>query len=360
MIYIEDKEIVPLPKRYHKINNLCAIIYDQLTEIFENKNYKKLNSTDFNLDKNKHVFIKELHNNEIHALKWLEANNLNDELVTVLTKHITMSIVNDFVNFIYESLSNAKRGKMSVAYALLRKPLTDELLILEQLLFDPEDFVRRFYHLGDPKEYDPSHRDIDKRNIIRNALTIIKPNILFTEDLIYNLRYDKSSSSGINGISNHALHIVTTDRNYKTENQHLNFVFSGKDDYIKYWDHYYYFVPYLLLYSVTIIDNIIFKYLPDDANQNLKVVKSFRRLVGLVLWTERSKLNASKENQKMYDVFASSIKLNCKKCKKEIHFTKPDFELFFELEIFICPKCFNNLLSTLESVKPIKEFMDSL
>ncbi len=360
MIYIEDKEKVALPKKYHNVNNLCAIIYDQLTEIFVADNYKGLNWATFKLDKNKQLLVDELQRNEIHVLEWLKANDLTDELTSVLTKHITMSLVSDFVNFIYESLSNAKRGKMTVAYALLRKPLTDELLILEQLLYDPHEFIQRFYHSGEPTDYDPSKNTIDKRAIIRNALTKAKPNVIFTEDLIYELRYDKSSAAGINGISNHALHIVTSDKHYKTKNQNLNFVFSVEKDIKNYWDHYYYFVPYLLMYSVSIIDNIIFNYLPDKDNQNLRAVKSFRRLVGLVLWTERIKQNTKRANKKMFDAFALLIKLDCKKCKKTIEFTKPDFELFFEAEVLICPKCFSNLLSTPESVKPIKEFMDGL
>lgn len=360
MIFIEAKEKVPLPKRYHKINNLCSIIYDQITEIFKGGNYCELYGTTFEPDKNTHILVEELFQDKIHTLDWFKANELNTELTTVLAKHITLSIVSDFVNFMYESLSNAKRGKMTVAYALLRKPLLDELLILEQLLYDPYDFIERFYHSGDPNGYDPSIQNLDRRKIIRNALNVAKPNVIFTEDLIYDLRYNKSCAQGINGYANHALHIVTRDKNYKTENQNLNFVFSVDGDIEEYWDHYYHFVPYLLMYSVSIIDNIIFQYLPDENNQNLKAVKSFRRLVGLVLWTERSKQNMKKTSKKMFNAFSECIKLYCLKCKKQIKFSKPDFEIFFETEYLICPMCFKNLLTSKESIKPIKQFINDI
>ena len=49
-----------------------------------------------------------------------------------------MSVLADFVNFTFESLSCAMRGKMAVAFALLRKPFTDELLIFEQILDNEE------------------------------------------------------------------------------------------------------------------------------------------------------------------------------------------------------------------------------
>ncbi len=366
MIYIEDTENVPLPKKYHKVNNLCAIFYDQITEIFVADNYKAMNGSEIKLDKKSQLLVDQLQKGEIHALDWLKVNNLNEELTTVLAKHITMSIVSDFVNFLYESLSCAKKGKMTVAYALLRKPFTDELLILEQLLYDPHDFIQRFFHSGNPSEYDPSNQNIDKRKIIKNALSKVTPNLIFTEDLIFNLRYDKSAAAGINWISNHALHIVTRDKNYKTQDQNLNFVFSIENDVIEYWDHYYYFVPYLLMYSTAIIDNLIFRYLPGKANEDLKAVKSFRQLIGLILWTERTEKTKKKRrsiiksNKKMFDAFTNTIKLYCNNCKRKVEFNKPDFELFFESEVFLCPKCFSNLLSTSESVKPIKELIESL
>lgn len=69
----------------------------------------------------------------------------NKDLELILTKHIILSITSDFINFVFESLYCAKRGKITVAYALIRKPFTDELLILEQLLYNRSDFIYRFF-----------------------------------------------------------------------------------------------------------------------------------------------------------------------------------------------------------------------
>lgn len=358
MIYIEEKEKVPLPKKYHKINNLCAIIYDQLTEIFSFENYKPLGGHKLEVSKQGQVFIEDLESGKIHLLDWLKANELNDEITNLLCKHLTMSITHDMVNFIYESLSCAKRGKMTVAYALLRKPFTDELLILEQLLFDPHEFINRFYHLGNPSDYDPSNPKIDKGKIIENALLTLKPKFIFNKDLLYELRFDKSSQAGINGKSNHALHIVTNDRNYKTENNGLNFIFSQRDDIDTYWDHYYYIIPYLLIYTVAVVDSIIFRYLPGHLNEEIKTIKSFRRIIGLLLWAESIKLSKKKDVTKMFK--SLSIKLDCLNCKEQVELIKPDFVFFFESEIFLCPNCFENLLTNSASIIQIKKVLDSL
>jgi len=181
MLYIQKGEKSRLPKQYRPINNLCAIIYDQLTEIITEAHYHQLVTTDIPIDKKNQILVQEVQSGKLHALDWLAENKLDKELTTVLTKHIVLSLLSDFLNFIFESLNNAKNGKFSVAYTLLRKPLTDELLLFEQILFDREDFIKRFYHQGQPIDYDPSNPKIDKRKIIRNALSIIKPKLFFSE-----------------------------------------------------------------------------------------------------------------------------------------------------------------------------------
>lgn len=357
-IYIEEKEKVALPKKYRRANNICAIVYDQLTEIYKRPNYKDFLSGHIDFDPKTQKLIKELRSNKIHVLDWLKENELNNDLTSILTKNITLAVASDFLNFIFESLSNAKRGKLTVAYALLRKPLMDELLILEQLLVDPHDFIQRFFHSGNPDDYDPSDRNIDKKAIIKKAISKLNANIFYNEDVIYDLRYEKSAANGLNGIANHALHIVTRDKNYKTERQNLNFVFSNEDDFIEQWDHYYYFVPYLLFYSVSIIDTIVFNHLPDQENQDLKVIKGLRRLIGTIQWSGEQ--GRKKHITKLYKVMTQTLVLHCKKCKHDVKLTKPDFDLFFEIETFICPKCLNDLLTTHDSIIPIKTFMDNL
>ena len=139
-LYIDKGEKSNLPKKFRKVNNICAILYDQLTEIFTFENYSPLTETEITDPK----MVKEmgsLEEKDIHILDWLKEKGAVDEITLVLTKHLLMSITSDFLAFMFESLNCAKHGKMTVAYALLRKPLTDELLILEQLLIDRKDLV---------------------------------------------------------------------------------------------------------------------------------------------------------------------------------------------------------------------------
>jgi hypothetical protein len=49
MFEIIEGDQVTLPKEYHETHNLCAILYDQLTEIIsnDNKTYDKFKTTTF-------------------------------------------------------------------------------------------------------------------------------------------------------------------------------------------------------------------------------------------------------------------------------------------------------------------------
>lgn len=359
MLYINKGDEIPLDEKFHKIHNLCAIIYDQLTEIFSLEEYSKLNSTNFNIDKDKHLDVEKFQNREIHALDWLKTNGLNEEISQVVVKHVTMSVLADFVNFIFESLSCAMRGKMTVAFALLRKPFTDELLIFEQILANDEDFMNRFFHDGEPNSYDPSDRKIDKREIIANALSKSKPNIIFNSELIYDLRYGKTLGKGLNGFSNHALHIVTKDKNYKTTEQNLNFVFFTKEDVKDYWKSYYFFVPYLLIYSVSVIDNIISKFLTTAENKHLFNVKIMIRLIGTLLWSEWQD-GSTRKNSKIFEVLSDKLKLTCDECNSNIELERADFELLLQTGTLLCPKCFSNLISSPDSIKGINELVELL
>ncbi|HUU86254.1 MAG TPA: hypothetical protein VMX17_00705 [Candidatus Glassbacteria bacterium] len=348
-----------LPKKYHKINNLCGIIYDQLTELYNEKNYKDLFKTKIDFSPNV-KFIQELKNGSLHVLDWLARNELNREIEMVITRRILEAMIHDFINFTFESMDCAKNGKMSVAYALLRKPFTDELLIFEQLLVNRRDFIDRLYFKGNPKDYDPGDTGIDKKRIIELAMNKLRINPFLSSDFIFELRYDKASEAGIKWLSNHALHIVTNDRNYPTSNQNMNFIFWDNDDMDYFYKHYYSFVPYLLIYAVSIIDELVFNLLTGEGNQRLKTVKEFRRLLGMLLFTEYigGTKNEKIENNPLFKEILKKLVFKCSMCGQENRIIKSDCECFFETEEFYCKKCCQNLLTTKEAIEIIENVLN--
>jgi len=343
MLIIEKNAKTKLPKDYHFVNNMCAYIYDHITEILADPYFSEMRATTIRFEEDENL-KKLFENSDIHALDALKLGNRHGDLEIVLVKHIVMSIISDMSNFIYESIHIAQKGKMSVAYALTRKPFTDQLLILEQILVDRKDFIDRFFHKGNPNEYDPSSSKIDKREIINKAflkLTLTG----FSPELIYELRYDKSSKMSINWVSNHALHIVTNDKNYRTEDQNLNFVFSKEEDIQSYWSHYFTTIPMLLTYTSSVIDKIVFEIIPNNGNR--QELKQLQRLTGLMILLDSK--GKDKSSNAIFKQFSNLLITECLICKHKNKFRKEDFRLFFYQRLFLCGKCYNPIQLTSNS-----------
>lgn len=71
-LYIEDddKDII-LSKKYHKINNICALIYDQLTEKYNSTVFEFLKVTNFILPNDKNL-VNQLKYSTFSILEWLD------------------------------------------------------------------------------------------------------------------------------------------------------------------------------------------------------------------------------------------------------------------------------------------------
>ncbi len=192
--------------------------------------------------------------------------------------------------------------------------------------------------------------------IIKNACKKLSLNLFFPSDLIFDMRYNKSYEAGINGSTNQALHIVTRDKNYRTAEQNLNFVFSNNEDHHTYLKNYYFIVPHLLFYAVSIIDEIIFEFIGSENAKSHKIIKEFQRLVGFILFIKSSELYSKNKTEKILNILGNTLEFKCKNCNNINIMEKSDLELFFETEIFICTNCFNNLISN-ENISQMKNIL---
>lgn len=155
-------------------------------------------------------------------------------------------------------MSCAQRGKVTVAYSLLRKPIRDNLLYLEWLLDNCEEFYNTFMTRS-VEEYDvASFKNFDKlriQKIVNSACkktymgeTLNKDNIVFT------LRFNNKEQIGLQRIWNQSMHLITTSPNYLTERGNLNFIFTDNENWNEYWDYYYLVMPQLITYSLEICE----------------------------------------------------------------------------------------------------------
>lgn len=209
--------------------------------------------------------------------EWIEeklGSHFTDDLVyRALIKHL----VGDFCSFVLEGLRASAKGKLTVAYALLRKPFKDNLFYLEWLLADREGFLRRFQTedvgaIADNKLLTPAFR-----------LGIISAAIEATggttdSQFIYELRYDRKARYGLAGPGDKAIHLITLFEHIRTADQNFNFVFSGPRERETQWEHIYRAVPYLLHHAVEVIDGLFATI--ATVEEDYARMKEVRRVIG--------------------------------------------------------------------------------
>jgi hypothetical protein len=339
MLFIEADDEVPLPSKFRELHNVCVHLHDQMADIMTHDGYEPFRN--YTLDFSKQcLYIKELQNQEMSVLDFLDANGMHGEMTEVLVRDIVQALLADFLHFIHESLSSAKRGKISVAYALLRKPLVDLLLLFEQMLVNKQEFIDRFYHAGDIEGYDPSVANLDKKSIIEQASAKLPLRVFYVADFIYDLRYDKATAYGLAGATNQALHIVTRDKRYQTRNRDLNFVFVAEDYLEQYWNNYYTVVPYLLSYASAVLDEIVFTMMPENRGKQIKNVQRFLLFAKLPQGDAIQKIALDEQN--LFDYLSDHMLHTCKSCSANLRFEKADFNLFSATTMMLCIGCFTD------------------
>jgi len=133
-----------IPKEYLFAHEYCFFLHDILASIVVEGEKERLFHYQFNLKNPDHA--KQLDGKSGEELvKWMEQNGYEAELYEANKRQICVALLSDFCHFIYEALECSQKGKLTVTFALLRKPLKENLFYLEWLLADSSDFTQRFH-----------------------------------------------------------------------------------------------------------------------------------------------------------------------------------------------------------------------
>lgn len=217
-----------LPRRFHEDHEFAFYLHDILVEMIKEGERNNVFSSEVSDEENTDLSdLENLSGEEL--LERLEGEH--DEVIDDLFfKQVFVAVLSDFCQFIHHALRASEKGWLTVSYALLRKPFQENLLVLEWLLSEPEDFLEVFRE-REIKDYAPSGRiDGDrKKEIAKGALNQISFPFPSAEE-VYNFRYEYGGDYGLTGLSNKAMHIVTTHPEISTEKENLNFVFSDYED----------------------------------------------------------------------------------------------------------------------------------
>ena len=242
-----------LPQKYKELHNLCFYFHDILVQVVVEGENKKLFDTIYSLKKRSD--IEAIKGND-DILEWLSNNGYEDEFKSIVIKQVLIATISDYCHYVYEALKCSEKSKLAITYTLLRKPLKDNLLLFEWIMTNRNEFMEKFKK--DSNYYAIDKIDSTKKKMfIEHSVNKIKYSETFNSDFIYNIRYSKKSDYGLEPLWNKANHIVTTSKDYKTESLNLNFVFSGDVSKESQWNYLYSVLPYLLFYTVEVIQVVL-------------------------------------------------------------------------------------------------------
>lgn len=218
-----------LPIELHDSYRLCMILHDEMLKVISTGIEHKCFSVNIPLDEK---LKNDLDTSESPILEWLEKNNLTTEKSLTISLAVLKSTIIDMLLCLYESLEMARKGKMSLAFILIRKPIQENIFLVEEIILSFEEFSQKLEN--NPQKLHGTKLDIGKTQTRMEVYTERTRKVLeetggeniFNPLYIAQLRYNKSSEDSFDGICNKSMHLFTTAPSIKTEHMNVNMVFS--------------------------------------------------------------------------------------------------------------------------------------
>lgn len=335
-----------LPKKYWKRHDYLLYVYDVLADMLRQADSKDLSQT--NIEFNNEQEMKDFEQCEdIHL--WLDENGYHEKSLEFFRNHVFFSLLTDFCYYIYESISCAERGKVTVAYSLLRKPVRDNLLYMEWLLANTEEVYQAVLY-EDIRKYDISNWDEFSRGRIKKIIKQASEKTYMgkginSDNLVYTFRFNSKDEIGLQRIWNQSMHLVTTSNNYKTEKSNLNFIFADEEIWDDYWNYYYLVIPQIMAYTLEICEaNFLNTVKVDDfnivLNRSIRSSKYFK----VYSYLEESDLlkDMPKDIYELLKEGNARAYIKCEGCGSKIVVTKELLKLMVDEWYIVCKSCNEN------------------
>lgn len=256
-----------LPKKHWKKHDQCERLIIQLENFITDKLYIELRIQTLALPETPKLNDKE------HIFDFLLKNNMLQFHDKLVRNALINALIIDTCYFIQEAISCSKKKRLSVCFALLRKPFVYNLVVFLRIMYD-EDFLNQFNTI---ESFDSSAiDDIKKKALIKKSLPNLVSAKTFTEDDIFDMIFNQKLEDSLINISNKALHLSTTRNNNKTGIQNLNFIFANQENIEGMWNYIYRRLPALLLYYVELIELLVFNIV--DLPQEIMLQRIKERL----------------------------------------------------------------------------------
>jgi hypothetical protein len=281
---LADRTNTRLPALHWQAHELCFAVHDILLQLlFSGRRASAFTTTLELRDEDDRLALERADD----IFEWLEQTRRVDDRATILVTTVFPEVLGDMLHCFYEALETSRKGKLTIAFMLLRKPLQESLFLLETILVDRRGFAEKM--TAEPtKLYSQGAGGIDVHTQrIQQVLDLLGETDRYDAAYLAQLRYDKEAYDGFDGVCNKAMHLFTDHKAIRTEPLNINFIFSNSDTMLTQWSYLYSRLPYLLVYLHRLVEHVCADIAPTDPAY---VEDMDRRIsASVILWCESVK-----------------------------------------------------------------------
>jgi hypothetical protein len=327
---LDPQRLALLPSKHWTAHEFCFHLHDQLVQLLVQ--YEASGAHQWVMD----AFEKALSDLnaeyvDIDLFLFMKQHGLLQPYKHHLVSHLTLGLTSDMLHFLYESLTCFEKRKFAVGFALLRKPLKENLLFLSWLLADSGDFITRFESNTATKLN--SVKPEKRIQILSGAIDRLATKEVFAADLLYDMIYSKTHEKSFEPIWQRATHLITSQGSLlRTEDLNINFIFHDPaSDHL--YDLLYANLPYLLLYAVQVALECFSQILRANEQTVSHLILSTMGCYES-LFSDGAKQHVARLLTKNLRPF-----LNCLHCDTPLRLTRENAAEMYLKETLTCRKC---------------------
>lgn len=283
-----------LPSEFNVAHDLCFFVHDVLAQFLVSGEASDIFTTRIAVEE--YELTKDF-DSTADIFEWLEKNERFEDRARIIKTLILPAVLSDMLHCIYEALECSRKGKLNISYMLIRKPIQENLFLLESVILDEVLFAEKL--ATSPITLRPQSAtgvEGEHKRRIHQVLKIIGQAEVFDAEYLAQLRYMKVED-GFDGACNKAIHLFTEHKAIKTEALNINFIFSDWDAKYSQWEYLYSRLPYLLIYIWRVIEHIGDDVCPTHPEYTLDMT---RRVAAFVTLFAASTTNVTPPLAKFY------------------------------------------------------------
>ena len=150
---LQNRKGTKLPEKFNFGHELSFLLHDIITNLYVTS--KETNMFSVNIDIYEDEYKEFLENSEDIG-EWIVNTKEKNKSAKVLKTIVFPAVLSDMLHCFYEALETSRKGKLTISYMLIRKPLQESLYLLEDIVLSELNFSDKFKKNAESSKLEPS------------------------------------------------------------------------------------------------------------------------------------------------------------------------------------------------------------